>query len=194
MLDFCFPELKALSHPGKLLKSEIGKTIIKAKTASIGPAFSHYAFDLVSDHPRPCTSSVFLPIPQSPPTNGRGSHFLPPQKISCRHHPLQRYTDFKLPLKYCHIPYRIEKSNSKPKPKFNGFPLKLYICFKVNETTFGGEGWGGGIFSLIRSQLTALSCIIPVLFSYSQRYLCLPYLSYSNLVDRGQQPILQVNE
>jgi len=38
------PEIKALSHPNNLLRSKFHKCIIKAKTASIGSAFSHYAF------------------------------------------------------------------------------------------------------------------------------------------------------
>lgn len=67
MLDFfCFQELKALSNPGKLLKAEMGKTFKKAKMASNGPAFSHYASDPVRAHPRPVYSpfflSIFLPI------------------------------------------------------------------------------------------------------------------------------------
>lgn len=63
MLDFCPSEFKALSHGGKLLRSEIGKTVMKTRMASICPTFSHSAFDYEEFTPGHLHPTVFSPSP-----------------------------------------------------------------------------------------------------------------------------------
>ena len=60
---FFSPELKAQSHPGKLLRSEFGKTVTKTKMASISWGFSHYAFNPLRVHPGPACPQIFSPSP-----------------------------------------------------------------------------------------------------------------------------------